>query len=152
MLKVQVCVENWGSQLSRCTYVQWVDARVGSGPVRRPQLRLQQPLRTVTVAWVCWLWCCSWQTPAWWSEASPDQSGPLAARNSPTTCSESFYSSPEIGKKKLLLKNLENAPPFYSVLRKGMAKIRKKKFWEILNCYFLLCVTIFSGPRSLLAC
>ena len=104
---------NWGSQLSRCTYVQWVDARVGSGPVRRPQLRLQQPLRTVTVAWVCWLWCCSWQTPAWWSEASPDQSGPLAARNSPTTCSESFYSSPEIGKKKLLLKNLENAPPFY---------------------------------------
>ena len=58
----------------------------------------------------------------------------------------------KLAKKKLLLKNLENAPPFYSVLRKGMAKIRKKKFWEILNCYFLLCVTIFSGPRSLLAC
>ena len=54
--------------------------------------------------------------------------------------------------KKVATKKFGKCTPFYSVLRKGMAKIRKKKFWEILNCYFLLCVTIFSGPRSLLAC
>ena len=70
-----------GEPIESCesTYVQWADARVG--PERRPRPRLQQPLRTVRVAWVCWLWCCSWQTPTWWSGASPDQSGPLAAKN-----------------------------------------------------------------------
>ena len=54
--------------------------------------------------------------------------------------------------KKVATKKFGKCTPFLLSPPEGHGKNPEKKFWEILNCYFLLCVTIFSGPRSLLAC